>query len=90
MRHACPGFCTTVMVSSTVSLCTNSIWSESSDDDDDDADGCWAPGVVVAQHYREANMDVGYYAPYQVRLDSGGLIYVEDPAEQIRAAQSEP
>ena len=60
--------------------------SESSDDDDDDDDdGCWAPGVVVAQHYREASMDVGYYAPYQVRLDSGGLIYVVDPAEQIRA-----
>ena len=67
--------------------------SESSDDDDDDDDddGCWAPGVVVAQHYREASMDVGYYAPYQVRLDSGGLIYVEDPDEQMRAiAQSEP
>ena len=38
-----------------------------------------------------SSMDVGYYAPYQVRLDSGGLIYVEDPDEQMRAiAQSEP
>ena len=60
---------------------------ESADDDD----GCWCPGTVVAHHYREASFDVGYYAPYQVRLDSGGLIYVVDPAEQIRAvAQSDP
>ena len=71
--------------------------SESSDDDDgvrtvdSDDEGCWAPGVVVAHHYREASFDVGYFAPYQVRLDSGGLIYVVDPPEQIRAiAQSEP
>ena len=65
--------------------------SESSSSDDDDDDGCWAPGTIVAHHYREASFDVGYYAPYQVRLDSGGLIYVVDPPEQIRAiAQSDP
>jgi len=58
--------------------------SESSSSDDDDDDGCWAPGTIVAHHYREASFDVGYYAPYQVRLDSGGLIYVVDPPEQIR------
>ena len=32
-----------------------------------------------------SSMDVGYYAPYQVRLDSGALIYVKDPPKQMRA-----
>ena len=65
--------------------------SDGDDDDDDDDARCWAPGTVIAHHYREASMDVGYYAPYQVRLDSGNLIYVVDPPKQMRAiAQSEP
>jgi len=64
---------------------------DSSESGSDDDDGRWAPGVVIAHHYREASFDVEYYAPYQVRLDSGNLIYVKDPPKQMRAiAQSDP
>ena len=49
--------------------------------------GTWAPGRVIKLHYHEASFEPGYFAPYQVELDDGGLIYApEDDDECIRAA----
>lgn len=35
----------------------------------------WAPGEVVALYYREDNWPPDAVAPYQIRLDSGSLIF---------------
>jgi hypothetical protein len=47
--------------------------------------GSWASGTVVATNYREGWMRPGVSMPYQVLLDSGGLIFAPaDSPECIR------
>ena len=38
--------------------------------------GDWMPGKVVKHWYRDGDWVMGKYAPYQVELDNGGLIFV--------------
>ena len=40
----------------------------------------WSKGQVVALMYRDDQMPPGMVAPYQVKLDSGNLIYA--PADE--------
>jgi len=50
-------------------------------------DSAWVPGRIVALNYREDDWPRGQYAPYQVELVSGDLIYApRDTCEVIRAA----
>jgi len=50
--------------------------------------GKWSVGSIVAHLYRDEYMPPGMVAPYQVRLDSGDLIYApEDINEVIRKAK---
>eukprot|EP00636_Phaeomonas_parva_P008857 CAMPEP_0118868464 /NCGR_PEP_ID=MMETSP1163-20130328/11942_1 /TAXON_ID=124430 /ORGANISM="Phaeomonas parva, Strain CCMP2877" /LENGTH=414 /DNA_ID=CAMNT_0006803145 /DNA_START=64 /DNA_END=1308 /DNA_ORIENTATION=- len=47
----------------------------------------WVPGVVKKLMYREANMPPGMCVPYQVRLDSGAMVFAPEDADMcIRAA----
>jgi len=47
----------------------------------------WSTGEVVALMYRESFMSPGMIAPYQVKLDSGNMIYAPvDEDEVIRKA----
>ena len=49
--------------------------------------GEWTTGEVVAFWFRDDWWDTGRYAPYQVKLESGGLIYVpHDKSAYIRPA----
>lgn len=49
----------------------------------------WSKGNVVAQLYREDFMPPGVVAPYQIKLDSGSLIYAPvDHDSVIRKARS--
>ena len=49
--------------------------------------GGWQPGAVATLMYRDEYMPPGMVAPYQVKLDSGGLIYApQDTDELIRKA----
>ncbi len=51
------------------------------------SDDTWVPGRVVALHYQEPGMGPTTFAPYQVELDDGRLIYApEDDDKCIRAA----
>jgi len=43
----------------------------------------WSAGKVVALMYREASMPPGVIAPYQVKLDSGPLIYAPADMDQV-------
>ena len=38
----------------------------------------WAPGRVIKLHYHEEGFEPGFFAPYQIELDDGGLIYAPD------------
>ena len=38
----------------------------------------WAPGRVIKLHYHEAGFEPGFFAPYQIELDDGGLVYAPD------------
>ena len=38
----------------------------------------WEPGTVVALWYTEEGFPPGFYAPYQVELDMGNLIFAPD------------
>ena len=40
--------------------------------------GTWAPGRVIKLHYHEESFEPGFFAPYQIRLDNGTLIYAPD------------
>ena len=47
----------------------------------------WSPGSVKALFYREDNWEPEQFAPYQIALDDGDLIYAPADVEQcIRAA----
>ena len=49
--------------------------------------GGWQKGTVVQQMYRDEFMPPGMIAPYQVKLNDGGLIYApEDNDALIRKA----
>lgn len=43
----------------------------------------WAPGTVVQLWYREANWPPGSWAPYQIQLDDGRLIFAPQDVEQV-------
>jgi len=45
--------------------------------------GSWSNGVIVKQWYREPFWETGRFAPYQVQLDSGDLIYVPQDARAL-------
>jgi len=50
--------------------------------------GQWETGTVVKLWYRELLWETGRYSPYQVKLDSGNLIYVpRDTAVFIKPAE---
>ena len=38
----------------------------------------WAPGRVIKLHYHEEGFEPGFFAPYQIELDDGELIYAPD------------
>ena len=47
-------------------------------------------GTVVQHHYNGGEWDFGVFAPYQVELDNGGLVFaLEDDDDCIRAAAPE-
>ena len=51
------------------------------------SDDTWVPGRVIKLHYHESGFEPGYFAPYQIELDDGKLIYApDDDDECIRAA----
>ena len=53
--------------------------------------GKWAPGRVIKLHHHEASFEPGFFAPYQIRLDDGGLIYApEDRDSYIREFNFNP
>ena len=53
--------------------------------------GKWAPGRVIKLHHHEASFEPGFFAPYQIRLDDGGLIYApEDRDTCIREFNFNP
>lgn len=55
----------------------------------DGSGGRWEPGVVVALHYHEPRFGQGNNMPYQVKLDSGNLIFTpKDNESVIRKASS--
>lgn len=43
----------------------------------------WAPGRVKSLLYRESNWPEGYYAPYQIRLDDGRLIFAPQDTDKV-------
>merc|ERR1719152_380880 len=43
----------------------------------------WSKGVVYALMYRDEGMPPGMVAPYQVKLNSGDLIYAPEDDEQL-------
>jgi G3E family GTPase len=45
--------------------------------------GTWAKGSVVALWYREDYWESGRFAPYQVKLDNGDLIYVPEDLDSL-------
>ena len=51
----------------------------------------WAPGRIIKLHHHEASFEPGFFAPYQIRLDDGGLIYApEDRDTCIREFNFNP
>ena len=49
--------------------------------------GAWCRGQVIQLLYRDDSMPPGMVAPYQVKLDDGGLIFAPvDRDECIRLA----
>ena len=42
----------------------------------------WEPGTVVALWYTEEGFPPGFYAPYQVELDMGNLIFAPDDSDR--------
>ena len=53
-------------------------------------EGRWASGTVIRLWYTEDGFAEGYYAPYQVELDEGNLIFApEDSDRCVRRAPSE-
>ena len=43
----------------------------------------WAPGRVIKLHYHEAGFEPGFFAPYQIELDGGRLIYAPDDDDKL-------
>mmetsp|Transcript_14828 Transcript_14828/g.36277 ORF Transcript_14828/g.36277 Transcript_14828/m.36277 type:complete len:192 (+) Transcript_14828:343-918(+) len=43
----------------------------------------WGPGTVVMLWYREENWPPGSYAPYQVKLDDGRMIFAPGDMDQV-------
>ena len=50
----------------------------------------WAPGTIVALWYREEAWPSGTYAPYQIQLDDGRLIFGECPPALPLAIRRRP
>jgi hypothetical protein len=49
----------------------------------------WAPGQIIAHFYSEPSWPANMFAPYQIRLDDGRLIFApQDINEVIRAEGS--
>ncbi len=43
----------------------------------------WASGTVTQLWYREANWPPGSFAPYQIQLDDGRMIFAPQDVEQV-------
>ncbi len=43
----------------------------------------WAPGVIIAQYYKEPDWPQSMYAPYQIQLDDGRLIFAPQDTNQV-------
>ena len=53
--------------------------------------GEWAPGYIVKRWYREDSWPEGKWAPYQVQLDQGSLIYAPiDDDKAVRDIKDAP
>jgi len=55
--------------------------------------GGWEAGTIVKQFYRQSSFPPGTFAPYQVRLDNGKLIYApidEDRVCRAYSGETEP
>jgi len=49
----------------------------------------WAPGTIVDLWYREEGFPAGFFAPYQVELDGGNLIFAPGDEDRcVRAAKT--
>ena len=56
---------------------------------DSEAECEWRKGVVIKHHWRDGDIAIGLFAPYQVQLDDGTKIYARwDTEHTIRAAGS--
>ena len=53
-------------------------------------DETYYKGTVLRHHYSEDDWEHGVFAPYQVELDDGSLIYVIKDDGRIRATASDP
>ena len=45
--------------------------------------GGWEPGTVVKLFYRQSSFPAGTFAPYQIQLDNGKLIYAPIDEERV-------
>ena len=45
--------------------------------------GGWEPGTVVKTFYRQSSFPPGTFAPYQIRLDNGKLIYAPIDEDRV-------
>mmetsp|Transcript_128 Transcript_128/g.330 ORF Transcript_128/g.330 Transcript_128/m.330 type:complete len:525 (+) Transcript_128:52-1626(+) len=52
--------------------------------------GGWEPGTIVKQFYRQSSFPPGTFAPYQVRLDNGKLIYAPIDEDRVCRAYAPP
>ena len=50
----------------------------------------WAPGTVIKLWYTEDSFAQGFYAPYQVELDEGRLVFAPDDSDGCVRREAPP